>query len=92
MKIVRTATAGTLESSDCMVTVIPADLPGVELEIDSVVLAQYGEAIRSVASGTAARLGAAGARVRIQDRGAYDCVIAARVEAALIRASKEEAS
>ena len=41
---------------------------------------------------TAAQLGAEGARVRVQDRGAYDCVIAARVEAALLRAAKEEAS
>ena len=45
MKIVKVASAGTLESSDAFVEVAPAG-EGVSLEIDSVVYAQFGEAIR----------------------------------------------
>ena len=37
MEIKKTAVAGTLESSDCMVTVEPAE-KGLELDLDSTVI------------------------------------------------------
>ena len=46
MKLIRKAVAGTLESSDALVEVSPA--PGVELEIESAVMAQFGDAIEAV--------------------------------------------
>ena len=46
MKLIRKAVAGTLESSDALVEVSPA--PGVELEIESAVMAQFGDAIEKV--------------------------------------------
>lgn len=85
MMISKPAIAGTLESSDCMVTVMPGRTAGISLEIESVVLKQYGDAIRQVAEETIRSLGVEQAFVKIQDRGALDCVIAARVETAILR-------
>ena len=46
--IVKRAVAGTLESSDVFVEIEPGD-SGIEVEIESVVLAQFGDAIRAAA-------------------------------------------
>ncbi len=83
-KIVKRATAGTLESSDVFVTLEPCD-SGLEIEIDSVVQKQFGEAIRRVAEETLNELDIHQARLSIVDRGALDCVIRARVETAILR-------
>ena len=89
MEIKKTAVAGTLESSDCMVTVEPAD-KGLQLELESAVIRQYGRRIRQVASETLKRLGVRNARVSIVDKGALDCTIKARIECAAARASEFE--
>ena len=41
------AIAGTLESSDCMVTVEPGE-GKIDLDLDSAVIRQYGKQIRKV--------------------------------------------
>ena len=84
MEIVKAAIAGTLESSDCMVTVEPGE-GSVELELESAVIRQYGRQIRKIALETLDRLGVQDAKVRIVDKGALDCTIKARVEAAVYR-------
>lgn len=89
MHIQKRAIAGTLESSDAMVEVLPAE-SGLQLEIESVVFDQYGDAIKAVAQDTLNRLGVDQGRVLITDRGAIDCVLAARVEAAVLRAGRED--
>lgn len=89
MDIKKTAVAGTLESSDCMVTVEPA-AKGIELELESSVIRQYGRQIRKVALETLKRLEVRKARVTIVDKGALDCTIKARVECAVMRASEHE--
>ena len=89
MEIVKTAVAGTLESSDCMVTIEPAE-KGLELELESSVIRQYGRQIRKVATETLKRLGVKKARVSIVDKGALDCTIKARVECAAMRAAGQE--
>ncbi|MFW6206195.1 MAG: citrate lyase acyl carrier protein, partial [Gemmatimonadota bacterium] len=66
--------------SDLHVVMESAD--GLEIEVVSKVEALYGEAIRATVRATLDRLGIAGARVTVDDRGALDWVIAARVEAA----------
>ena len=86
MEIKKTAVAGTLESSDCMVTVEPAK-KGLELDLESSVIRQYGRQIRKVALETLKRLGVKNARVAIVDKGALDCTIKARVECAVMRAA-----
>ena len=87
MEVKKTAVAGTLESSDCMVTVEPAG-KGIELEIDSAVMMQYGRVIKEVALETLDRLDVQNARVSIIDKGALDCTIKARVECAVMRAAE----
>ena len=86
MEIKRTAVAGTLESSDCMVRVEPAE-SGLVLELDSAVMRQYGDRIREVAFETLDRLDVKNAHVSIVDKGALDCTIKARVECAVMRAA-----
>ena len=89
MEIKKTAVAGTLESSDCMVTIEPAD-KGIELDLESAVMRQYGRRIREVAMETLSRIGVENARVSIVDKGALDCTIKARVECAVMRAAEHE--
>ena len=88
MKIVKTASAGTLESSDVYVEVAPKE-GGIALEIDSVVYAQFGEAIRQTVLDVLQECGVEEASVRVADRGALECVLRARVETALLRGKEE---
>ena len=88
MDIRKAAVAGTLESSDCMVSIEPAR--GIELEIESAVFRQYGKRIKEVAMETLDRLDVRDARVSIVDKGALDCTIKARVECAVMRAAGHE--
>lgn len=88
MKIRKSAVAGTLESSDCMISVVPKETDDVVIEIESIVYEQYGDAIRAAAKQAVDSLDVTGAVIRIQDRGAYDCVIAARMETALMRGAE----
>lgn len=94
MKALRTAQAGTLESNDIMITVAPRPAgSGSDIEISSIVMAQYGTAIRSVILATLNEQGVADVHIKAVDRGALDCTIQARVLTALTRAGvvlKEE--
>ena len=86
MEIKKPAIAGTLESSDCMVTVEPGE-GKIDLDLDSAVIRQYGKQIRRVILETLDRLDVKDARVTVVDKGALDCTIKARVEAAVYRAN-----
>ena len=83
MKIEKSAMAGTLESSDAQVTIEPAS--GLELNIQSSVLNQYGRQIKATVLETLERLDVKDARVTIVDKGALDCTLKARVECAVFR-------
>ena len=87
-KILHSATAGTLESSDVFVTLEPAD-SGVEIEIDSVVQNQFGDSIRQTVEEVLQDLQVENAKLSVVDRGALDCVIRARVETAVLRGKGE---
>ena len=84
MQIEKNAMAGTLESSDALVTVEPGE-GGVELELSSSVMNQYGRQIRATVLETLDRLGVTQGRVTVVDKGALDCTIKARVECAVLR-------
>ncbi len=86
MEIKKTAMAGTLESSDCLVTVEPGQ-GKVELDLDSAVLHQFGKQIRKVIFETLERLDVTDAKVTVVDKGALDCTIKARVECAVYRSN-----
>jgi citrate lyase subunit beta/citryl-CoA lyase len=72
--------------SDLHVAVELADSGGVELDVRSKVGAMYGDSIREATQGVLGALGVKNARVEIDDGGGLPFTIAARVEAAALRA------
>ncbi|MDR3331363.1 MAG: citrate lyase acyl carrier protein [Synergistaceae bacterium] len=88
--IIRTASAGSLESSDCLVTVTPAEANET---------AHSGANGRLFASRTARLVaetlktyGVTNARIQIQDQGALEMTLRARIETAIERAMERTAS
>ena len=88
MELKKAATAGTLESSDCMVTVEPND-GGIEFSLDSSVINQYGNQIRKVTYETLKNLGVENVNINIVDKGALDCTLKARIEGAVFRSVEQ---
>ncbi|MFQ1970448.1 citrate lyase acyl carrier protein [Aeromonas veronii] len=86
MNIVREALAGTQESSDLMVKIAPSD-QALEIEIYSEVIKQFGEQIRQVVESTLDAMGITRGLIIIEDKGALDCVIRARLQSAILRAT-----
>ncbi len=87
MKIQQSAVAGTMESSDVMVTVRPNPEKGLQIQIKSVVLSMFGDQIRATVEEVFASFGIEDAIVELVDKGAIDCVIRARTQAAICRAT-----
>ena len=87
-EIIKIATAGTDEKSDAVVTIAPGD-NGLQLEIKSVVMIQFGPAIESAVREVLTDMGVENAVVTVADRGALDCVLRARVETAVLRGMEE---
>ena len=87
-KLVKRAVAGTMESSDAYVELEPG-ANGIELDIDSVVINQFGDQLRAVVEEVLQEQGVQNAKVKLVDCGALDCVIRARVETAIVRAKGE---
>ena len=48
MKITKVAKAGTLESNDILIMVKPNDSGKIELELESIVMQQFGDVIKQV--------------------------------------------
>ena len=90
MEILKSAVAGTLESSDAMVTVDHGE--GISLELSSSVMNQYGRQIKATVLETLERLDVKDAKVTVIDKGALDCTLKARVECAVFRSSDASAS
>ena len=86
MEIKHTAVAGTLESSDAMVTVDPGH-QGITVHVSSPVIHQFGKQIRKVVLDTLEKMDVKDAEVTVVDRGALDCTLKARVEGAVYRAA-----
>lgn len=81
-----TASAGTLESMDCLVTITAlAAGEGIKTEITGASAARFKTAMTKKILETMAELGAKDACVSVQDNGALDVVLGARVEAAWAR-------
>ncbi|MFV0361797.1 MAG: citrate lyase acyl carrier protein [Suipraeoptans sp.] len=86
MIIKKPAVAGTLESSDCQVTV-EEGVGTIDLDLNSCVINQYGEQIRNVIVGTLKSLEINDVKISVVDKGALDCTIKARVECAVYRSN-----
>ncbi len=86
MEIKKRAVCGTLSSNDVLVTVMPADR--LQIEIDSPVLFEFGDQIRKVVYSVLESLEVTKGRIRLDDKGALDCTIRARVETAVRRSNE----
>mgnify|MGYP006311259755 CR=1 FL=1 len=85
LNINKKATAGTLESSDVLVTVKPNE-EGIKIDLESDVQVQYGDEIIAVVENTIEELNIENAYIKVNDKGALDYAIKARLETALKRA------
>ena len=87
MELVKSAVAGTMESSDAYVEIEPAE--GLQIQLESVVAQQFGEAIKEVVRDVLAEQNVTNAKIRVVDRGALECVLRARIETAIVRGKGE---
>lgn len=88
MEIIKPAKAGTMESNDIYIMLQPGE-NGIEIDLESIVIKQFGSQIRKVIAETLEALEVKNAVVTAKDRGALDFTIRARVETAAKRAAEE---
>jgi citrate lyase subunit gamma (acyl carrier protein) len=91
MELITEGVAGTLESSDALVKIRTNPEPGIQIYLQSVVEKRYGKQIRQVVRDCLAGLGVENARVDVNDKGALDCTIRARLQTAVFRAAQTAA-
>ncbi|MDR1482900.1 MAG: citrate lyase acyl carrier protein [Synergistaceae bacterium] len=83
-RLLGTARAGTIESMDCLVTISGSN-GGRRIEISGAGAARFKEAMELKINEVLDRLSAPDVKVSVQDNGALDIVLGARVEAAVAR-------
>ncbi|MDR3728339.1 MAG: citrate lyase acyl carrier protein [Oscillospiraceae bacterium] len=86
MELKKPAVAGTLESSDVQITLRPNAGQGIQIELESDVKTMFGEAIEQTVRSVLEEFQVRDAWVGIQDKGALDFAIRARMQCALCRA------
>ena len=79
------AVAGTLESNDILITISSAGGSANSVSLTSIVINQFGPAIRAVIDQCLEASGLLGVEVTVQDKGALECTIKARMETAIAR-------
>lgn len=87
MEIKQAAIVGTLESSDIQISILPNPAQGLEIQLQSVVKAQFGDAIIATMTEVLESFGITDALVEAVDRGALDWIIRARMQAACCQAT-----
>ncbi|OHD76139.1 MAG: citrate lyase acyl carrier protein [Spirochaetes bacterium RIFOXYC1_FULL_54_7] len=87
MILVHEATAGTSESGDARITIIPKPGEGLSLELRGPSVTRFGDDIRTIVLETLSALGVSDAKVSIDEKGALDATIQARLAAACGRAA-----
>lgn len=87
-RLLQPAQAGTVESSDILIMLAPAEEgTGIQLELKSPTMQQYGEHIKALIRKTLQDQGVENAHVHANEKGALDYTIEARVKTAIRRAS-----
>jgi len=85
------AQAGTLESSDMLVAIIPAPKgAGIQINLISPTKQQYGNHIRNLIEKILQEHGVTDAEIEANDKGAVDFVIEARMKTAILRAAEAQ--
>jgi citrate lyase subunit gamma (acyl carrier protein) len=85
MEIKKQAVCGTIQSNDCFVRVAPSE--ELMLHLESTVMDAFGEQIEKVVKKTLEELGITRGQIFLEDKGALDYTIRARVETAVKRAN-----
>lgn len=80
--------ASRLRRKKCALVTVEPIASGIEIELTSKVIRQYGDQIKSVVLNTVKEAGFDGVKVIVQDKNAWDYTIKARVLGALERGSK----
>lgn len=86
MEINKISKAGTLESNDIYVIIMPNQEGGIAIELESMVMKQFGAEIERAIRETLDTLQVKNVIVKAQDKGALDYTIRARIETAVKRA------
>ncbi|MGK0468719.1 citrate lyase acyl carrier protein [Clostridium sp.] len=86
MEINKPSKAGTMESNDIYVMLMPNPKGGIEINLQSIVMKQFGEEIQRVILEEFKELGVKNVIVTAQDKGALNYTIKARIETATKRA------
>lgn len=89
MEIKKPAVAGTLESSDCQITIRPNPGQGIEIDLESDVKVMFGDSIMETVKRTLEEFQVSDAEVEIRDKGALDCVIKSRMQCVICRGAEE---
>ena len=88
-KLIKSAQAGTVESSDILILLAPGDVgTGIKIELVSPTMQQYGKHIRNLISEILVAHGINDVQVHANDKGALDYTIKARLITALQRAGE----
>lgn len=85
--ISKAAKAGSLESNDLMIMIEPSDK--LDITLNSVVKEQYGDKILKAINEVLAEEGVTKANIVIEDKGALDFTIRARMRTAIERSQNE---
>ena len=73
-----------------MYVIIEPNATGIELEIESVVMGQYGDDVRRVILESLEELGVTSAKVLVNDKGAIEPVIKSRIQTVVTRAAQQK--
>lgn len=87
MELMRTGKAGTLESSDVLISVRTNPENRIDIKLKSIVEKRFGRHIEQLVRDILIEMQVGSAIVDVDDRSALDCVIRARLETALYRAA-----
>jgi citrate lyase subunit gamma (acyl carrier protein) len=86
-KLLTPAQAGTIESSDVLIMLAPAEVgTGIQVELVTPTMQQYGAHIKNLIITTLKAAGITDAQVHANEKGALDYTIEARVKTAIKRA------
>lgn len=88
MELKKPAMAGTLESSDVQITLRPNPGQGIQIHLESDVKTLFGDAIEATVREVLDQFRVTDALVDVNDKGALDFAIQARMECAICRAAE----
>lgn len=88
LELKKPAIAGTMESSDAMISIEPNRDKGIRIEIESNVKEIFGHAIEASVRDVLRKFDVRNGQILVRDRGALDFTIRARMACAICRAAE----